>query len=124
MWNSFWQEILRVEWSEADLYASLASPGTKACDAVGGTIRPEWREGPVRTGSRSTISCGAWCTSTSTALPGGFNYLDCELSSADIMTQKVGVRFRSENSQSSSPSTLATLHEASDCRASTTTVLE
>src|SRR6266481_9401568 len=31
--------------------ASLASPGTKACDAVGGTFRLEWREGPVRPGS-------------------------------------------------------------------------
>jgi hypothetical protein len=31
--------------AEAGLYASLASPGTKACDAVGGAFRLEWREG-------------------------------------------------------------------------------
>lgn len=37
---------------------SLASPGTKAWDAVGGAFRPEWREGPVSTRSSSTISCG------------------------------------------------------------------
>src|SRR5207253_7151629 len=36
------------------LDVSLASPGTKACDAVGGAIRPQWRE----TGHRiKTISC-------------------------------------------------------------------
>jgi hypothetical protein len=35
--------------AEGALYSSLASPGTKTCDAVGGTFRPEWREGPVRT---------------------------------------------------------------------------
>jgi hypothetical protein len=34
--------------AETDLYASLAPPGTKACDAAGGAFRPEWREGPVR----------------------------------------------------------------------------
>src|SRR5882724_8446286 len=38
-------------------YASLASPGTKACDAGGGAFRPEWREGPVRTWCPSAISC-------------------------------------------------------------------
>jgi hypothetical protein len=34
--------------ADACLYASLASPAAKACDAVGGVFRPEWREGPVR----------------------------------------------------------------------------
>src|SRR6266550_7190236 len=29
------------------LDVSLASPGTKACDSVGGAIRPQWRETPV-----------------------------------------------------------------------------
>jgi hypothetical protein len=26
---------------------SLATPGTEACDAVGGALRPEWREWPA-----------------------------------------------------------------------------
>jgi hypothetical protein len=26
--------------------ASLATPGTEACDAVGGAFRPQWREWP------------------------------------------------------------------------------
>jgi hypothetical protein len=50
-WNSFWQEDsprMVVRLAEAGLYASLASPGTRACDAVGGAFRPEWREGPVK----------------------------------------------------------------------------
>jgi hypothetical protein len=47
-----------VRLAEADLYASLAAPGTKACDAVGGAFRPEWRDRPVRTKSSSTLSCG------------------------------------------------------------------
>ena len=34
---------------EAALYTLLGPPGTKACDAVGGAFRLEWREGPVRT---------------------------------------------------------------------------
>src|SRR6266481_2034235 len=28
--------------------ASLATPGTEVCDAVGRTFRPEWREWPAR----------------------------------------------------------------------------
>jgi len=36
-----------VRLAEADLYASLAPPGTKACDAAGGAFRPEGREEPV-----------------------------------------------------------------------------
>src|SRR5271166_6549268 len=34
---------------EAALYTLLGPPGTKACDAVGGAFRLEWREGAVRT---------------------------------------------------------------------------
>jgi hypothetical protein len=33
---------------QARLNTSPASPGTKACNAVGGAFRPEWRGGPVR----------------------------------------------------------------------------
>ncbi len=47
-WNSFWQEgspRMVVRLAEAGLYASLASPGPRACDPVGGAFRPEWREG-------------------------------------------------------------------------------
>jgi|SRR6267378_761783 hypothetical protein len=34
---------------------SLATPGTEACDAVGGALRPKWREWPVR-GTRRVLS--------------------------------------------------------------------
>jgi hypothetical protein len=40
-WNSLWQENsprMIARFAEAGLYASLASPGTKACDAVGGAL--------------------------------------------------------------------------------------
>jgi len=49
---------MMVRLAEAGLYASLAAPGTKACDAVGGAFGPEWREGPVRPRSSSVRSCG------------------------------------------------------------------
>ena len=29
------------------VWVSLATPGTEACDAVGGALRPEWREWPA-----------------------------------------------------------------------------
>jgi hypothetical protein len=29
-------------------WGSLATPGTEACDAVGGALRPKWREWPAR----------------------------------------------------------------------------
>jgi hypothetical protein len=28
-------------------WVSLATPATEACDAVGGALRPEWREWPA-----------------------------------------------------------------------------
>jgi hypothetical protein len=40
-----WSMMVRL--AEAALYTSLAPPGTQACDAGGGAIRPQWREGPV-----------------------------------------------------------------------------
>ncbi len=35
---------------------SLASPGTKVCDAVGGAFRPRWRDWPVSGRFRLTLS--------------------------------------------------------------------
>jgi hypothetical protein len=109
--------------AEADLYTSLASPGTKARDAVGGAFRTEWREGPVRTGLqvRSHPGLVHFCEYRA--------YRWVQLAGLRAVISgyhdaKTGVRFRAENSQSSCPSTLATLHEESDCRTSTTTVLE
>jgi len=51
-WNSFWQEILREDglFGRSRSLRFTGPPGTKACDAVGGAFRSEWREGPVRTG--------------------------------------------------------------------------
>ena len=42
---------------------SLATPGTKACDAVGGAFRPEWREGAraPETGQGSPQTLGGLC---------------------------------------------------------------
>jgi hypothetical protein len=34
---------------------SLATPGTEACDAVGGALRPEWREWPGNEFSACTV---------------------------------------------------------------------
>ena len=74
-WNRFWQEIIRigrVGWSDWRPSSSLASPGTKACDAVGGAFRSEWRERPrtdywanlVRAGSLASAAvCNICITS-------------------------------------------------------------
>ncbi len=50
---------MMVRLAEAAICTSLAHPGTKACDAGGGAFSPEWRDGPVTTGSSNinTVSC-------------------------------------------------------------------
>jgi hypothetical protein len=57
-----------VRLAEADLYASLASPGTRVCDAVGVAFKPECREGPGKVFYYGLMR--AWRTPTSSALSG------------------------------------------------------
>jgi hypothetical protein len=48
-WNSFSLRFTRRRLRHYSMFwVSLATPGTKACDAVGGAFRPQWREWPGR----------------------------------------------------------------------------
>src|SRR5207247_9211775 len=55
MWNHFGKRFSGPDGllGRSNSYDSLAPPGTKACDAEGVAVRPEWREGQVRAICRS-----------------------------------------------------------------------
>jgi hypothetical protein len=65
-WNSFSAWSARLRFHHLTLFCvSLAPPGTKACDAVGGAFRSQWREGPARTSfparrQLATPPCGSF----------------------------------------------------------------
>jgi hypothetical protein len=55
-WNRSGLQFAR--WTFAPLEhscVSMATPGTEACDAIGGALRPKWREWPER-GIRRVVS--------------------------------------------------------------------
>jgi hypothetical protein len=68
MWNHFGKRFSGPDGplGRSNSYDSLAPPGTKACDAEGVALRPEWREGQVRAIRRSAISCGPGRLTSST----------------------------------------------------------
>jgi len=47
-WNSFDAVCWPAVKSFKHLLRPLATPRTEACDAVGGALRPKWRERPGR----------------------------------------------------------------------------
>jgi len=52
-WNSLGRGLLGQRFSHySTSCVSLTTPGTQACDAVGGALRPKWREWSVRSISR------------------------------------------------------------------------